>query len=276
MGDSFCRIAEDLVRAGGGEVLRWEGYELTTHFQPVYSVRREACVGYEALVRARDADGRAVTPAALFADAFAHGRGVQLDWICRALHLRSFARVDPGDRKLYLNVHPEAAVQESSSADEFGELTRFYGLAPKRLCVEILEDGCADEPLLRKVVNAYRELGCAIAMDDFGLGRSNFDRIVALRPDVVKIDRSILTAAVGDAKSRRMLPAIIELLREAGAQVAVEGVESAREALVAMESGADQLQGHYFGAPASEIGQDGFGTSVIVRLARMRATSTAA
>lgn len=276
MGDSFCRTAEDLVRAGDGEVLRWEGYELATHFQPIFSVRREACVGYEALVRARDADGRPVTPAALFANAFAQGRGVQLDWICRALHLRSFARVDPGDRRLYLNVHPEAAVQDSSSAEEFGDLARFYGLAPKRLCVEILEDGCADEPLLRKVVNAYRELGCGIAMDDFGLGRSNFDRIVALRPDVVKIDRSILTAAVGDAKSRRMLPSIIELLHEAGAQVAVEGVESAREALVAMESGADQLQGHYFGVPAAGFSQESFGTGIIVRLARMRATSTAA
>lgn len=276
MGDSFCRIAEDLVRAGSGEVLRWEGYELATHFQPVYSVRRESCLGYEALVRARGADGRAVAPATLFAEAFANGRGVQLDWICRALHLRSFARVDPGDRRLYLNVHPEAAVQDSSSAEEFGDLVRFYGLIPRRVCVEILENGCADEPLLRKVVNAYRELGCGIAMDDFGLGRSNFDRIVALRPDVVKIDRSILTAAVGDAKSRRMLPSIIELLHEAGAQVAVEGVESAREALVAMESGADQLQGHYFSAPAAELAQEAFGTSIVVRLARMRATSTAA
>ena len=125
-------------------------------------------------------------------------------------------------------------------------------------------------------MNAYRELGCAIAMDDFGLGRSNFERIVALRPDIVKIDRSIQTAAVGDAKSRRMLPSIIELLHESGAQVSVEGVESAREALVAMESGADQVQGHYFAAPAGELGQESFGTSIVTRLARMRATTAAA
>jgi EAL domain-containing protein (putative c-di-GMP-specific phosphodiesterase class I) len=274
--ESFCRVAEDLVRAGGGDALRWEGYELSTHFQPIYSVRREACLGYEALIRARTDDGRDIGPQLLFADAFAHGRGVQLDWICRALHLRNFARVDPGDRKLYLNVHPEAAVQDSGSASEFGDLASFYGVAPRRLCVEILEDGCADEPLLRKVVAAYRALGCAIAMDDFGLGRSNFDRIVSLRPDLVKIDRSILAAAVGDAKSGRMLTGIIELLHEAGSQVAVEGVESAHEALVALEAGADQLQGHYFATPALGLGQESFGSSILVRLGRMRATGVAA
>lgn len=276
MAESFCRVAEDLVRAGAGEALRWEGYELTSHFQPLYSVRREACLGYEALIRAQMPDGRPVSPIALFADAFANGRGVQLDWICRALHLRNFARIDPGDRKLYLNVHPEAAVQDSGSAKEFGDLARFYGVAPRRLCVEILEDGCADEPLLRKVVAAYRALGCGIAVDDFGLGRSNFDRIASLRPDLVKIDRSILSASAGDGKPRRMLPSIVELLHDAGSQVAVEGVESAHEALLALEAGADQLQGHYFAAPAAGLGAESFGSSIMVRLARMRATGIAA
>lgn len=274
MSESFCRVAEELVRSGGDDTLRWEGYELTTHLQALYSVRREACVGYEALIRARDAEGRTVTPSGLFGSAFANGCGVQLDWICRALHLRHFARVDPGDRRLYLNVHSEAAVQDCGSAQEFGDLIRYYGLSPRRVCVEILEDGCADEPLLRKVVGSYRMLGATIAMDDFGLGRSNFDRIVALRPDMVKIDRAILVDAVGDAKARTMLPAIVELLHEAGAQVAVEGVESIDEALLAVEAGADLLQGHYFALPAPGLANERYGEDVIARLARMRTTRT--
>ena len=276
MAESFCRVAEGLVRTGGSESLRWEGYELSTHFQPLYSTRRERCVGYEALIRARDGRGEAVAPAALFADAFAHGRGVQLDWICRALHLRNFARVDPGDRRLYLNVHSEAAVQDAGSAAEFEDLVRFYGLVPKRVCVEILEDGCADEPLLRKVVSAYRALGCTIAMDDFGLGRSNFDRIVSLRPDLVKLDRSIIARAVGDATARRMLPGIVELLHEAGARVAVEGVESAEEALAAFDAGADELQGYYFAAPAATLKAETFGANILARLSRMRGAGVSA
>lgn len=256
-------------------MLRWEGLTLSSHFQPLYSVRRESCIGYEALIRATDSRGVPIAPALLFAEAFADGRGVQLDWICRALHLRSFARIDPGNRKLCINVHPEAAVQDSGSAQEFADLIRFYGMVPRRICVEILEDRCADEPLLRKVVGAYRTLGCSIAMDDFGLGCSNIDRIVALRPDFVKVDRSILIDAVGDTKARTVLPAIVDLIREAGAQVVIEGVESANEALIAIEAGADQVQGNYFAMPAGALSNESMGASMMSRLLRIHHVGTA-
>lgn len=273
---SLCQAAEELVRAGGGDTLSWNQLTLSTHFQPIYQVRRESCMGYEALIRAADVSGRAVSPARLFEAAFAEGRGVELDWVCRALHLRSFARVDPGDRKLFINVHAKAAEQDFGSAGAFADLVRFYGLSPKRVCVEILEDSCGDEAVLRSTVSAYRAAGASIAMDDFGLGRSNFDRIVALRPDTVKIDRSILIDAVGDAKARRMLPAVVELLHEAGAQVAVEGIESANEALIAIDSGADQLQGYYFAQPTAGLADEAYGASVLMRLMRMRTGACAA
>ena len=273
---SLSRIAEDLVRAGRGESLQWQGVTLETHFQPIYSAHKAGCIGFEALLRAHDAAGGPIRPERLFARVFADGDGILLDWICRALHLRKFATVDPGDRTLYLNVHPEAAVRDSGSADDFAELLRFYGLPPKRVCVEILEGACADEGLLREAVVAYRALGARIAMDDFGVGRSNFDRIVALRPDVVKIDRSVLTAAVGDRKARLMLPSIIELLHEAGADVAIEGIGSAAEALLALDSGADLLQGFHFAAPSAVLPAEGLTKRILAELLRMRGSKLAA
>jgi EAL domain-containing protein (putative c-di-GMP-specific phosphodiesterase class I) len=273
---SHCHAAEELVRAEGGDTLTWGAFTLSSHFQPIYGARRESCVGYEALIRATDAHGRPRSPMALFTAAFADGRGVALDWVCRALHLRNFARVDPGDRKLFLNIHARASVEDAASAGEFAALVRFYGLSPRRVCVEILEDSCGDERMLRETVQAYRRAGASIAMDDFGLGRSNFDRIVALRPDVVKVDRSILVAAVGDDKARRMLPAIVELLHESGAEVAMEGIESAQEALIAIDSGADQLQGFYFSKPSARLADERYGASVVTRLMRMRNARLAA
>jgi EAL domain-containing protein (putative c-di-GMP-specific phosphodiesterase class I) len=266
----LSQIAEDLVRSGQGPSVDWRGLALSTHFQPIYSVREARCVGFEALVRAHDAGGGPVRPSKLFAQVFEEGDGVLLDWICRALHLRRFATVDPGDRALFINIHPEAAMRESRSAREFAAMMRFYGLTPDRVCVEILEGVCADEGLLREAVAAYRALGCTIAMDDFGVGRSNFDRIVALRPDMVKIDRTVLTDAVGDAKARRMLPSIVELLHEAGAEVAIEGIESGNEALLAMDSGADLLQGFHFAAPSATPPDDPLTQRILGELLRMR------
>ena len=270
MAHSLSRIAEELVRAGNGETVRWQGLALRSHLQPIYSVSAAGCIGFEALVRVADERGEPMRPARLFEKAHRDGDGVLLDWICRALHLRKFATLDRGERKLFLNVHPEAAMRDARSVREFADLVRYYGLAPARLCVEILEAPCADEAQLRDAVLAYRGAGASIAMDDFGLGRSNFDRIVSLRPDVVKVDRTILTRAVGDTKARRMLPSIVELLHDAGAEVAIEGIESAAEALVAIESGADHLQGLHFAAPSAHLPDEVLAGGILAELLRMR------
>lgn len=266
MVQSLSRIAEELIRAGRGGSLPWHDVMLSTHFQPVYSVHRGGCVGYEAQSRALLPDGRTVGSGQLFREAIAAGDGVLLDWLCRALHLRDFATIDPGDRQLFIDVHPEAAVEDAGSEARLAELIRYYGLVPRRVFIQIHEAGCADEGLLREAVSAYRALGAAIVMDGFGLGRSNFDRIAALRPDVVKADRDVLVRALGDAKARRLLPALVELLHESGAQVAMEGVETLNESLIAMDAGADHLQGVYFAAPAAGLADEATGTRILSRL----------
>lgn len=269
MGHSLSRIAEELVRAGSGESVRWQGLELRSYLQPIYSVKLGACIGFEALLRANEGE-TSIRPEKLFDRARADGDLALLDWICRALHLRKFATIDRGDRRLFLNIHPEVAVRDSRSVREFADLVRYYGLSFTRLTVEILEAPCPDESQLRAAALAYREMGAGIAMDDFGKGRSNFDRIVSLRPDLVKIDRSILTRAVGESRSRRVLPSIVELLHEAGAQVAIEGIESADEALVAIESGADHLQGFHLAAPSATLPDERLTQGILAELLRMQ------
>jgi len=267
---SLSRIAEDLVRAGSGDTVRWQGITLRSYVQPIYSVGTGSCMGYEALVRATEADGTPMRPAPLFERAHREGDGVLLDWICRAMHLRRFATLDSGDHKLFLNVHPEAAMRDAKKVREFADLVRYYGMDMRRLCVEILEAPCADEATLREAAHAYRELGATIALDDFGLGRSNFDRIMGMHPELVKIDRLMLGRTVGENRARRMLPAIVGLLHEAGSEVVIEGVESAADALVAIESGADHLQGFHFAAPSSQLPDDKLTRGILAELLRMR------
>ena len=262
---SLAHAAEELVRASGASSLQWEGASLTTHFQPIYCVRRAACLGFEALVRVSDESGAMVSPEELFARVPERSRSL-LDWTCRALHLRNYATVDPGDRTLFINIHPEAAVRDARRGREFAELIRYYGLVPKRVCVEILEAPCSSEKRLRDAIDVYRDLGASIAMDDFGVGCSNFDRVVALCPDVVKIDRSILVGAVGNDKAQRMIPGIIGLLHEFHCKVAVEGIESKAAALLAIEAKADYLQGYFFASPQSRLTKEFDGTALLDKL----------
>jgi EAL domain-containing protein (putative c-di-GMP-specific phosphodiesterase class I) len=262
---SLARAAEDLVRAGGAPGLAWDGATVTTHFQPIYCVRRQSCLGFEALARAQDVQGRLIASDDFFARNLP-GRRALLDWACRALHLRSYATVDPGDRTIFINVHPEAAVRDVRRGRDFAELIGYYGLSPRRVCVEILEHPCSDEKLLREAVEGYRALGASIAMDDFGVASSNFDRVVSLRPDVVKIDKSILAAAIGNEKAARVLPAMIELLHEYEVRVAVEGIESRAGAAAAIDARADYLQGYFFAPPAAELAAEVRGLELLDRL----------
>jgi EAL domain-containing protein (putative c-di-GMP-specific phosphodiesterase class I) len=256
---SWARLAEDRVRAGSAGSVDWQGLRVSSHFQPLYCTRRARSVGYEALARCVDPRHGALPPARLFEATPPEGR-VLLDWTLRALHLRNFAVVDPGDRMLFLNIHPEAAVNDARDGRELAGLIRYYGLVPRRVCVEILEAGCADERLLREAVARYRELGVSVALDDFGTARANLDRVVALRPDIVKIDLALFPdAVVGEARSRRMLAAAVAMLHEAHARVAIGGVETLAHARAAIGAKADYVQGVHFCAPQAALPDDAHG-----------------
>jgi EAL domain-containing protein (putative c-di-GMP-specific phosphodiesterase class I) len=265
---SMAKAAEALVRAGDGS-LAWEGATLASHFQPILAVRGPACHGYEALLRASGAGGERIAPLELFERA-GESRPV-LDWARRALHLRNYARFDPDERTLFLNLHPQAAAHDARCARELGELIRYYGLQPRRVCVELIAGECGDERALLDAVGIYRGLGIGIAIDDFGKGRSNFDRVLALRPDVVKLDRAlVMDAELGWGRSRRMLSGMVELLHEVRARVVVSGIESAAEARVAIDAGADFLQGFHFSVPVAGPADEAAAVARVSEVLRVR------
>ena len=245
---SFGEVAREVVRAEGGGRYRFGGMTLHTHFQPVFSARSGTAHGHEALLRA-ELEGHALRARSVFHSLDRPAR-TRLDWVCRALHLRNFAVVDPGNRKLFLNVHPQALVDDFDDGRGFVELVRFYGLTPERVVLEVLETDSGNEPRLGESTAAHRALGFAIAMDHFGQGHSNFDRIAMLRPKIVKADRATLRHALGETQGRRMLPSLVDMLKDTGAEVAIKGVDSATDAMNAIEAGADHLQGFHLGAPS--------------------------
>jgi EAL domain-containing protein (putative c-di-GMP-specific phosphodiesterase class I) len=246
---SFGDVAREVVRAEGGGRFSWHGFSLSTAFQPLYSVERGAAFGDEALVRLQASNGKAASARGVFGSLDREDL-VYLDWTSRALHLRNYAVFDSGERRLFLNVHPAALAADPDGGRDFTELVRFYGLTPERIVLELLETGGPGDDQLAAAVATHRRYGFSIAVDHFGEGSSNFDRVAALRPKLVKLDPAVLRHALGGTEGRRMLPQLVELLKAAGAEVALKGVQNARDALAAIEAGAAYLQGHHLGAPA--------------------------
>lgn len=250
--------ALDLLEAAtqsldGKIVGRYKDLRLMSHYQPIFSLVHKRPVGYEALLRAQNQTGDNIPPLAIFNMVQNEEDTVFLDRLCRNLHLRNFLPIADDDSWIFLNVNPQVTVVGKRYGSYFGELLQRYQIPPHRIVVEILESNIHDESLLAEAVNYYKNLGCLIAIDDFGAGHSNFDRIWRLEPQIVKLDRSMIVQAAHNINVRRVLPNLVSLLHESGSLALMEGIETEQEALIAMDCGIDFVQGYYFGKPKNVL-----------------------
>lgn len=240
-----------------GVEAQFHRFRLASAFQPIFSFAHPSPVGYEALARVRGADGALNGPAELFEATAGDTRQlVRLDRTCRTIHLQNFVAQAPENTWIFLNVRPEVVLNGPRFSSFFSHLMDEVGIAPHRVVVEILESAIDDECALAEAISVYRQMGCLVAIDDFGVGHSNFNRIWGMAPDIVKLDRSLAAEAPTNPVLRRTLPSLVSVLHEAGCLVLMEGIETREQALIAMDADADLLQGFLFGRPSPGLESD--------------------
>lgn len=248
-GQSWQSIAASLSEDDGVVQGAFAGLRIASNFQPIFSLAHQRVVGFEGLMRAAS-ETSFQPPLDVLARARDDDAIIRLDRLCRAIHLRNFVRYDTGNAWLFLNVNPQVIAHGGLLERRFGEELERVGMPPSRVVIEILETALIDDSPLIDAAKHYRDMGCLIAIDDFGAGYSNFDRIARLRPDIVKLDRSIVLQAAGDCRIRALVPGMVSLLHESGSLVVMEGIETEQEAMIAMDADADLVQGRYFASPA--------------------------
>ncbi|WP_404363962.1 EAL domain-containing protein [Marinobacter sp.] len=231
----------------------FQGLTLRTALQPIFSISHKRVVGYEALIRAFDTDNSSVLPLHLFGLPTTEAENVLLDRLCRYLHIQNYSSLSEQVNWLFLNVSPKVVASGRQNDSFFGQLLERTGLPPHRVVIEIVEQPTDDSAQLREAVAYYQQLGCLTAIDDFGAGHSNFERIWNLSPDIVKLDRSLLTRAIDDKKARQILNGIASLLHQSGCLVLLEGVETHDQAMIAIDAGVDFVQGFYFSRPSLDL-----------------------
>lgn len=242
---------ESFIRTENGSVSgRFGDIRLDSGFQPIFSLAHRRPVGFEALLRPQAADGAPLSPLAVFGMARGEVENVFLDRLCRIVHTRNFMAQADDVNWLFLNINPLVTVYGRRYGSFFADVLERYHISPHRIVIEILEGQIQDEGLLTDAVLFFKDLGCLVAIDDFGAGHSNFDRIWRNQPHIVKLDRSIITQAAVNRAVRRVIPNLINLIHEAGSLALMEGVETEEEALIAMDSDIDFVQGYYFARPA--------------------------
>jgi diguanylate cyclase len=139
----------------------------------------------------------------------------------------------------------------SGYAQQITETLGEHNFSPSRLVIEVLELGQIErDEIALKTLHQLRQLGVRVAVDDFGVGYATLARLRALRPDILKIDRSLVVGSDTDEVAALLLGSAVRLGQLIGAQVVAEGIETESELNAALGAGCDAVQGMLLGPPA--------------------------
>ncbi|MCX8027301.1 MAG: EAL domain-containing protein [Thermodesulfovibrionales bacterium] len=230
------------------------------HFQPIISAGKKRIVGYEGLMRGIDKHSNTlISPLVLYESAKKHDMLLELDRLCREQCLRSFReRVYSLDEGLmvFLNFEISLLSEGNEGALFMINLLSDLDISPNNVVIEIIESKVKKVDALKRFIDILKYYGFLIALDDVGVGHSNFDRIPIVKPNIIKIDRSIITGIERDYYKQEILKALVNLCRKIGSIVLAEGVETKEEVLWTLSIGADLLQGYYFSKPLDTMFND--------------------
>ncbi|MGH8354196.1 MAG: EAL domain-containing protein [Pseudomonas sp.] len=236
-------------------------------FQPFIDTATGRIAGVEALGRLRQSDGRLLSVGPLFVDPKVSPAALRrLDRQIRDDALRRLHEA-PDDWFLSLNISPRwiGRLRPNQALPSLKQLER-HGVAAERIVFEITELGGASQRL-PEVVARYREAGARNAIDDFGAGYSQLDRVLALQPDILKLDMRLFQAAARGGPSGEVVKALAQMAEKTGCWIIAEGVETEAELDFALECGARYVQGYLFAKPELEFfAADAF----VERFARLR------
>lgn len=250
---TLAGILPHLTRDAAGWRIVYQGVTLRSAFQPVVSITHKRIVGYEALLRATHANGQAIRPDQLFARAKATGPALALERLTRCVHFANFAEQNVETGWLFVNALPQLLRVGPNYRAFTDELCDYFGIGHHRVVVEMIEQPSTDEPHFERIVESLRERGLLIAIDDFGTGFSNFDRMWRMRPDIVKLDRSLVARIAAPGADHQFATQLVTMLHRAGTMVLGEGVETEDEVMTLMEADADFVQGFWLGKPHASI-----------------------
>ena len=224
---------------------------LQAYAQPIFRITEAAApllVGAECLTR-----GPAGTPFeradALFAYARHKRAEAALDRKCISLALTEASQMAANIR-ISVNVHASTLGNYADFTEWFCSAAAANAIPPERLTVEVIEHAPAwNKREFLRTLDGLRHAGIKIALDDIGLGQSNYQMMVDAHPDYFKIDRYFIHGCSTDNYRRAVVASVVKLASELSGEVVAEGVEAADDLETLRAMGIELVQSFLFGLP---------------------------
>lgn len=227
--------------------------QLDSLFQPLFDIRSRRVAGHEALLAGQAGNdvsllGSVLSPDRVFTLA-ANEDITFLDRLARTLHTLNFLLQHAGGF-LHLNVHPHHLLAVSADHGRvFEGILKQCGLHTRQIVLEVAEHAVPDKQRLALAVAAWQEKGYHIAIDGFGRERASLRRVLKLRPQQLKLDRSVLRNILRSQRGLATLERVVREAQDAGVIVVATGVESPAVLDLLWQTGIARAQGYLFGRP---------------------------
>ena len=231
---------EDLV----ARVRRMGDYEFFLEYQPQVSQRTGLCVGCEALLRARDSQGRIQAPGSFLAWLSEAGLMKEVDLWVAAAALRQYRRWRNAGFELPVSINVTGPTLMSPAHCQ--RLVALIAPAAGCISIEITEDAlAADVAQMRDAIARVHAVGAKVSIDDFGTGYSSLSYLHAFAVDTIKIDRSFVVTSTAP-QGARVLEGLLHFCQSLGLGIVVEGVETDEQLQVLPASIDLRVQGWYY------------------------------
>lgn len=235
-------IADEVADALGSD-------RLIFAYQPIVCAKTRRVSHYECLLRMVRPDGTVASaghfiPAAEQLGLVRHVDRRALEMAIAELHARP-------DLSLAVNVSGTTA-RDPSWLMSFIHYVRKNDSVARRIVVELTETAAlSDFEEGTRFVSKLRDIGCKVAIDDFGAGFTSFRNLQMLKVDMVKIDGTFIQGLLASRENQIFVRTLVELAGHFHLETVAEWVGSEDEAALLAQLGVDYFQGNYFGEPAS-------------------------
>ncbi|WP_420802154.1 EAL domain-containing protein [Solibacillus daqui] len=232
--------------------------KMKTYFQPIYDVQANKTMGFEALNRPDDVTCFDNTDD--FYEFVGQTKNVYLfERFCRNLSIRRYCEqlnkeMDNKDFTLFINIHPNILLDKNYHSGETLALLKSFGISPQQVVFELTErSAVTDFHEFSRVLSHYRKQGYRIAVDDVGSGYNSLKTLIYLKPEFIKIDRSLIQNIDTEIPQQQLLSVLLNYAFQSETKVIAEGIERMEEFEYIREAGVHFAQGYAIGRPNEQL-----------------------
>lgn len=232
------------------KAIQEESFEV--FLQPIYSIKQNAFVGAEALLRLKDDNGNYISPMRFIPEAEANGdilkiSDIMIQKTCEFINKTNL--FDKGIQTVNINLSMIQCMYEGI-VDHICKILEKNNISPTLIRFEITESvSVNDEARFARLLEEMKARGIEYALDDYGTGYSNTSKLLNHSFSEIKFDKSLIDSIKENEENENAIRYLFELTKEKKMISLAEGVETKEVAELLKKIGCDMIQGFYFAHP---------------------------